>query len=121
MVISERVSVPVLSVQITDAAPRVSTDDRRLMMALLRAMRSMPKASTSDRMAGSPSGTAATARDTPSNSTLSTSSTVSTGMSISTATTTTMLISRTAMPSIRPMARTSFCRGVTSSGVTSNK
>ena len=49
--ISERVRVPVLSVQITEAEPRVSTDDSFLTMADRLAMRWTPIASTSDRIA----------------------------------------------------------------------
>ena len=56
------VRVPVLSEQITEAQPRVSTAGRRLMMALRRAIRPTPTASTMVTMAGSPSGMAATAR-----------------------------------------------------------
>ena len=70
IVISERVSVPVLSEQITEAEPSVSTDDSFLTIALRLAMRCTPIASTTDRIAGSPSGTAATASDTPSSSTV---------------------------------------------------
>ena len=58
------VSVPVLSEQMTDAQPRVSTAGRRLMMALRLAMRPTPMASTMVTMAGRPSGIAATARAT---------------------------------------------------------
>ena len=58
------VSVPVLSEQITPAHPRVSTAGRRLTMARRRAMRATPRASTMVTMAGSPSGMAATARET---------------------------------------------------------
>ena len=77
IVISERVSVPVLSEQITEAEPSVSTDDSFLTMAWCLAMRCTPSASTTDRMAGRPSGTAATASDTPSSSTRSTTSAMS--------------------------------------------
>ena len=58
------VSVPVLSEQMTDAQPRVSTAGRHLMMALRLAMRPTPMASTMVTMAGRPSGIAATARAT---------------------------------------------------------
>ncbi len=73
MVISERVSVPVLSEQMTEAEPSVSTDDSFLTIALCFAIRCTPSASTTDRIAGRPSGTAATASDTPSSSTVMTS------------------------------------------------
>jgi hypothetical protein len=89
MVISERVSVPVLSEQMTDAEPSVSTDDSFLTMALRRAMRCTPSASTIDRMAGRPSGTAATASDTPSSSTVITSAVLRMSETINTVATTT--------------------------------
>ena len=74
-VISPRVSVPVLSDAMTEADPSVSTEASFLTMAWWRAMRRTPIASTTDRIAGRPSGTAATARDTPSSSTVTTSAT----------------------------------------------
>ena len=58
------VRVPVLSEQMTPAQPRVSTAGSRLTMALRRAMRCTPRASTMVTMAGRPSGMAATARET---------------------------------------------------------
>ncbi|MNH17900.1 hypothetical protein D3C79_775870 [compost metagenome] len=61
-VISFMVSVPVLSEQITFIAPRVSTVGSLRMIALLRAMRCTPSERMIDTIAGSPSGTAATAR-----------------------------------------------------------
>ncbi len=64
-VISFRVRVPVLSEQITDAEPSVSTECRFFITALRCASSRTPIASTSDRIAGRPSGTAATASDTP--------------------------------------------------------
>ena len=73
IVISFFVSVPVLSEQITDAEPSVSTDDSFFTIACRRAMRCTPSASTTDRIAGRPSGTAATASETPSSSTSTTS------------------------------------------------
>ena len=69
IVISFFVSVPVLSEHTTDAEPSVSTEDSLFTIARWRAMRCTPRASTTDRMAGSPSGTAATASDTPTSST----------------------------------------------------
>jgi hypothetical protein len=59
------VSVPVLSEHTTDADPSVSTDDGRLTIVWRGAIRCTPSASTTERIAGRPSGTAATARDTP--------------------------------------------------------
>ncbi len=69
IVISLRVSVPVLSEQMTEADPSVSTDDSFLTIAFRRAIRWTPSASTTERTAGSPSGTAATASETPTSST----------------------------------------------------
>ena len=56
------VSVPVLSEQITEALPSVSTAGNRRMIARRAAMRRIPTASTIVTTAGSPSGMAATAR-----------------------------------------------------------
>ncbi len=120
MVISLRVSVPVLSEHTTEAEPSVSTDDSRFTMAWRRAMRWTPRASTTERTAGNPSGTAATARDTPTSST----STASLASSMSEvrkipATTTRAMIT-TAIPSSRPRRETSRCSGVGSSSVLPN-
>jgi hypothetical protein len=60
-----RVSVPVLSEQITATEPRVSTAGRRRMIALRRAIRCTPTASAIVTTAGSPSGITATAMPTP--------------------------------------------------------
>ena len=57
------VRVPVLSEQTTLTQPRVSTLGRRFTIVLTRTMRETLKASTSVTTAGSPSGTAATARE----------------------------------------------------------
>ena len=59
-----RVSVPVLSVQMTVAEPSVSTAASLRTIALRLAMRCMPSDSTTVVTAGSPSGTAATASET---------------------------------------------------------
>src|SRR5581483_3194034 len=56
------VSVPVLSVQMTDVEPSVSTADRRLTRAPRRAMSRTPTASASVIVGSSPSGTFATSR-----------------------------------------------------------
>ena len=58
------VSVPVLSVQITVALPSVSTAGSRRIRTWRAAMRWTPIASAMVTIAGSPSGTAATASDT---------------------------------------------------------
>ena len=69
MVIWFRVSVPVLSEAMTEAEPRVSTECSSLTTALRLAMSWTPMARTTDKIAGSPSGTAATASETPSSNT----------------------------------------------------
>ncbi len=61
-VIRFSVSVPVLSLQMTVTAPSVSTAVSLRMSALRRSMRRAPSASAMVTTAGSPSGTAATAR-----------------------------------------------------------
>ncbi len=67
-VISFRVSVPVLSVQITVVEPSVSTAGRRRTRAPMRAIRCIPIASVIVETAGSPSGTAAIASEMPTSS-----------------------------------------------------
>ncbi len=62
--ISLRVSVPVLSVQITETEPIASIAGRRRTMALRRAMACTPMASVMVITAGRPSGIAATATPT---------------------------------------------------------
>ena len=59
------VSVPVLSEAITVALPSASTAGRRRMIACRRAIRCTPIANAIVTTAGSPSGTAATARLIP--------------------------------------------------------
>ena len=63
-VISLRVSVPVLSEQITVTEPSVSTAGSRRITACRCVMRCTPMASVIVMIAGSPSGIAATARPT---------------------------------------------------------
>ena len=91
--------------------------DRRelLTIARRRAIRCTPRASTTDSTAGRPSGTAATASETPTSST----STIVRGLADvggeqDGADTTTTAMTITAMPSIRPMRSTSRCSGVCS-------
>ena len=57
-------SVPVLSEQMTEVAPSVSTAGRRRITACLTAMRCTPMASVMVITAGSPSGIAPTASAT---------------------------------------------------------
>ena len=64
-VILFRVRVPVLSEQIADVDPSVSTAGSRLTMALRRAISRVPIDSSAVTTAGSPVGIAATARATP--------------------------------------------------------
>jgi len=63
-IISMSVSVPVLSEQIRDTEPSVSTAGNRRMMALRWAMRCTPMASVIVMSAGSPSGMSDTAMPT---------------------------------------------------------
>lgn len=58
------VRVPVLSEQMTEVQPRVSTEGRLRTMAFFFAMRLVPRARQVVMTAGSPSGMAATARAT---------------------------------------------------------
>jgi len=60
-IISIKVSVPVLSEQIRETEPRVSTAGSRRMMALRWAMRCTPIASVTVISAGRPSGITETA------------------------------------------------------------
>ena len=114
IVISLRVSVPVLSEPITDAEPSVSTDDSFLTIACRRAIRWTPRARITDRIAGSPSGTAATASDTPINRTSmrSVGARISEVARIAAMTMTAMPM--TAMPSVRPTRSISRWSGVRS-------
>lgn len=58
------VSVPVLSEQITEVQPSVSTEGRDLTIAFFLAIRRVPKAKQVVITAGKPSGIAATAKAT---------------------------------------------------------
>ena len=117
MVISFLVSVPVLSEQMTDVDPSVSTDDSFFTIARRAAIRCTPSASTTDRIAGNPSGTAATAIDTPSSNTSTRWPADSESEVISTAPTTTAAMATTTSPSSRPSRAISRCSGVGSSTV----
>ena len=61
-IISLRVNVPVLSVQMTLTEPKVSTAGKRLINALRFAIRCTPIASPTVIIAGNPSGMAAIIR-----------------------------------------------------------
>ena len=96
----------------TDAEPSVSTECSFLTTALRRAIRCTPIASTTDRMAGSPSGTAATARETPSSSTVTNSlerGDLVDQMAVTTMTTTAMTMTVTPRSLLTPAI--SFCSG----------
>ena len=121
MVISARVRVPVLSVAITVAEPSVSTDASFFSTAWRLAMRCTPSASTTERIAGRPSGTAATASDTPSSSTRTSSCVVCTGVLSRMVPTTTAAITTAVTPSTRPTRATSRCSGVGGSSVASSR
>ena len=116
-VISLRVSVPVLSEQITEAEPSVSTELSFLTMAWCLAMRCTPSASTTVMMAARPSGTAATANETASSSESMTSSMPVKPSVMNRATITSAAMMHTAMPRIFETCASSFCSGVASSSV----
>ena len=78
-------------------------------------------AKTMDRMAGRPSGTAATASDTPSIITDTSEATLCTSVTSRTALTTSTQITITARPSIWPTRRISFCSGVASRRVSASR
>ncbi len=116
-VISLRVNVPVLSEQITDAEPSVSTEWSFLTIAWCIAMRCTPKASTTVRIAANPSGTAATASDTASSSESMTSCTSWNPSVMASAASTITAMAHTAMPRILETWFISFCSGLSSSSV----
>ena len=120
-VISPRVSVPVLSDAMTEAEPSVSTEASCFTMALWRAMQRTPMANTTERMAVRPSGTAATASDTPSNRTATTSPMPWMLEMSRIVPTTTAAVPSAAMPSTLPRCAISRCSGVGASGVVSSK
>jgi hypothetical protein len=119
IVISLRVRVPVLSVQMTDAEPRASTALSFFTSAWRFAMRWTPIASTTERMVGSPSGTAATASETPSSSTTTRPLGEVMPSTRMTVIITTRAMITTMMPRVLPMRLISFCSGVGSSTVAS--
>jgi len=120
-VISFLVRVPVLSEQMTEARPSVSTECRSFMTALRRAIPRTPMASTSERIAGRPSGTAATARDSPRSNTVTMSCGVLTPLTHTMAAMTTTAIPTTMMPSDLETAATSDCNGDGSASVRSSR
>ena len=64
LVLSAPQHIPVLSEQMTDVQPRVSTDGSERTMAFFLAIRRVPKARQVVMTAGRPSGMAATAKAT---------------------------------------------------------
>ena len=119
-VISLRVRVPVLSEQITDTEPSVSTEWRSFITALRRASACTPIARTSERMAGSPSGTAATASDTPMRRMSTAPSSVLTWVTRAVVTMTTIAMATTRIPSVVEMRAISRWRGLGSDSVSSS-
>src|SRR5690606_1549034 len=117
IVISLFVKVPVLSEQMTDADPNASTEDSFFTTAFFLAILWTPRARTTDRIAGRPSGTAATARETPTRNTETKSEGDAIGSATRIAPTTTAAIAMTAIPRARPTRPTSLWRGVGSSSV----
>ena len=110
------VSVPVLSEQMTEAEPSVSTAGRRRMMALRLTMRCTPMASTMVTMAGRPSGMAETASDT------AVMKMSMTSMPLSRPTTnTTAQAARARMPRYLPRLASFFCSGVWVSSLESSR
>ena len=105
------VSVPVLSEQITVVDPSVSTAGNVRTIAPRAAMRWTPSASTTVEIATSPSGIAATARDTASMSVSSASRPCARPSANNAAHTTS-----TATPSVRPSESSLRCMGVVTSG-----
>ena len=111
-IISLRVSVPVLSVQIVVVDPSVSTDDSLRTITFRFAIRWVPSDSTTVVIAVRPSGTAATASDTASSSTSTTSVSVRSSSSTRIVALMTSAMAITAMPSSLPTRSSSFCSGV---------
>ncbi len=120
IVISFLVRVPVLSEAITETEPRVSTEWRSFMTALRRAMACTPMASTSDRIAGRPSGTAATARETPSSRMSTASWKEETPLTAATTIMTTTAMPMTSTPRVLDIWAISRCNGEGSSAVSSS-
>ena len=89
-------------------------------MAWCLAMRCTPRASTTVSTAGNPSGTAATASDTPSNSTRMTSALLWISDIAKMVPTTIAVMKMTAMPSMRPRRPISSSSGVGFSSVACN-
>ena len=110
------VRVPVLSEQMTEAQPSVSTAGRRRMMAFFLTMRCTPMARTIVTIAGRPSGMAETARDT------AVMKISMTGMPSSRPRTKiTAQAASATMPRYLPMLASFCCRGVCPSSLASSR
>ena len=107
--------VPVLSLQMTVALPRVSTAGSRRTTARAAAIRRTPIASTAVTIAGRPSGMAATARATPNRNMLTSTEAERIPSSITPETATTTQMASTRTPSWRPTLASSRWSGVASS------
>ena len=120
-VISLRVSVPVLSEQITVAAPSVSTAGSLRTMALAAAMRRTPRLSPTVTIAGSASGIAATASATANRNRLSIALRLKTGLVSSPVANTTAQIPSMMMLRRLPVRSSSCCSGVGSFSAASSR
>ena len=120
-VISLRVSVPVLSEQITVAAPSVSTAGSLRTMALAAAMRRTPRLRPTVTMAGSASGMAATASATANRNRLSTTLSVNVVVLNRPAANTTAQMPSMMTLSRLPVRSSSCCSGVGSFSAASSR
>ncbi len=120
-VISLRVSVPVLSEQITVAAPSVSTAGSLRTMALAAAMRRTPRLRPTVTMAGKASGMAATASATANRKRLRMALRLNTGLVMSPVANTTAQMP--SMMTLRrlPVRSSSCCSGVGSFSAASSR
>ena len=105
------------TVQITEADPSVSAELNFLTTALRVDIRCTPSARTTDNTAGRPSGTAATASETPSSRIVTQSPGVRGVCTIAMVSMMTIAIAMTTRPSIAPTRLISAWRGVSSSSV----
>ena len=120
-VISLRVSVPVLSEQITVAAPRVSTAGSLRTMALAAAIRRTPRLRPTVTIAGSASGIAATASATANRNSPSTTLSVNVVVLNRPAANTTAQIPSMMTLSRLPVRSSSCCSGVGSFSAASSR
>ena len=116
-VISFRVSVPVLSVQIVVVEPRVSTAESLRTITLRPAMRCVPSDSTIVVIAVRPSGTAATASETAEQQHVDELGQRRRSCTTRMVALITIAMTITAMPSSLPVRSSSLCSGVATSSV----